>query len=171
MKQVVTLASLLLFAAASVDAQDTIAVTRRVTQAAPSPQPAPEPQARGSSSNFTGSVRVAPVFQATAPGRAYGANVTFAPGARTAWHTHPAGQTLIVSAGVGRVQQWGAPAHEIRPRDVVRIPPGVKHWHGASPDRAMTHLAIVEPIDGRSVEWMEPVTDAQYLAPVRARAP
>ena len=123
------------------------------------------------SSNFTGSVRVVWVFRATAPGRASGADVTFARGARTAWHAHPGGQTLIVSAGVGRVQQWGAPVNAIRSGDVVQIPPGVKHWHGASPDSAMTHLAITEPIDGRSVVWMEPVADSQYLARARARPP
>ena len=171
MKLVVTLASLLLLATSSVDAQDTIAITRRVTPTASAQLPAREPRASAGSSNFTGSVRVSPVFQSIAPGRATGSDVTFEPGARTAWHTHPGGQTLIVSAGVGRVQQWGAPAHEIRPGDVVRIPPNVKHWHGASPDSVMTHLAIVESIEGRSVEWMEPVADAHYRAPVRARPP
>jgi len=155
-----TLAALILFAAMSAGAQQTITITRR---GAPAAQPAP-------ASNFTGSVRVEPVFQAIAPGRASGSDVTFEPGARTAWHVHRAGQTLIVMDGVGRVQQWGAPVDEIRPGDVVRIPPNVKHWHGASPDAAMSHLAITEALDGRSVEWMEPVTDSQYRAPVRARA-
>ena len=168
-----TLASLLLLATASVDAQQaagpqTITITRRGTPSAPGAQPTPAAQPAGSG-NFTGSVRVEPVFQAIAPGRAYGADVTFQPGARTAWHMHPAGQTLIVASGVGRVQQWGSPIDEIRPGDVVRIPPGVKHWHGASPDAAMTHLAITETIDGRSTEWMEPVVDSQYRAPARAR--
>jgi 4-carboxymuconolactone decarboxylase len=111
------------------------------------------------------------VFEASAPGRAYGSDVTFQPGARTAWHMHPAGQTLIVGAGVGRVQQWGSPAEEIRFGDVVRIPPGVKHWHGAAPDAAMTHLAITETIDGRGVEWMEPVADAQYRAATSSPRP
>jgi 4-carboxymuconolactone decarboxylase len=166
-----TLVSLLLLAIASVDAQrpaaapQTITITRRGTPAAPAEQPA---QA-GVAGNMTGSVRVEPVFQAIAPGRTNGSDVTFQPGARTAWHMHPAGQTLIVGAGVGRVQQWGGPVDEIRPGDVVRIPPGVKHWHGASPNDAMTHLAITESVDGRSVEWMEPVSDSQYRAPARAR--
>lgn len=169
-----TLVSLILLATVSTEAQQgagslTITITRRGASA-PTAQPAPAAQPSGSG-NFTGSVRVAPVFQASAPGRAYGADVTFQPGARTAWHAHPAGQTLIVTVGVGRVQQWGAPADEIRAGDVIRIPPGVKHWHGASPDDAMTHLAISEPIDGRSTEWMELVADSQYRAPARARQP
>jgi len=161
-----TLASLLMLAAVSADAQQSITITRRGARPAP---PAPA-QPGASARNMTGSVRVEPVFQAIAPGRATGSDVTFEPGARTAWHVHPAGQTLIVTAGVGRVQQWGAPVEEIRPGDVVRIPPNVKHWHGASPDAAMSHLAITEALDGRSVAWMEPVTDSQYRAPTRARA-
>ena len=103
---------------------------------------------QGPAENFTGSVRVDPLFQANAPARAYGARVTFEPGARTAWHTHPLGQILIVTAGAGRVQRWGDPAEEIRQGDVVRIPPGVKHWHGAAPTTAMTHIAIVEQLGG-----------------------
>jgi 4-carboxymuconolactone decarboxylase len=164
----ITLTSLLLFAAVSADAQQAIMITRRGTQA-PSPTAPAQPGAGAGASNFTGSVRVEPVFQAIAPGRATGSDVTFEPGARTAWHVHAAGQTLIVTTGVGRVQQWGAPADEIRPGDVVRIPPNVKHWHGASPEAAMSHLAITESLNGRSVEWMELVTDSQYSAPVRAR--
>jgi 4-carboxymuconolactone decarboxylase len=163
-----TLAALLLLATAPVDAQQTITITRRGAPSAAAAQPAPAAQPTGSG-NFTGSVRVEPVFQASAPGRAYGADVHFQPGARTAWHMHPAGQTLIVASGIGRVQQWGSPIDEIRPGDVVRIPPGVKHWHGASPEAAMTHLAITEPIDGRSTEWMEPVADSQYRAAARTR--
>nr|WP_246482185.1 cupin domain-containing protein [Methylorubrum zatmanii] len=96
------------------------------------------------------------------PSRMSGALVTFEPGARTAWHTHPLGQTLIVTAGAGRVQQWGRPIQEIRPGDVVRIRPGVKHWHGASATAGMSHVAIAEALDGKVVEWMEHVTDAQY---------
>ncbi|HXF96904.1 MAG TPA: cupin domain-containing protein [Gemmatimonadales bacterium] len=119
--------------------------------------------------NFTGTVRIQPLFDTTATTRAYGASVSFEPGARTAWHTHPRGQVLIVTGGVGRVQRWGGPVAEIRPGDVVWIPPGVKHWHGASPTAAMTHVAIVETLDGRSVEWMEKVSDAQYGAPVGGR--
>jgi 4-carboxymuconolactone decarboxylase len=163
-----TLVSMLLFATASVDAQQTITITRRGAPSTPVTPPPPTAEPAGSS-NFTGSVRVAPVFQAIPPGRAYGSDVTFQPGARTAWHMHPAGQTLIVRAGVGRVQQWGSPIDEIRPDDVVRIPPGVKHWHGASPNDAMTHLAITESVNGRSVEWMEAVSDSQYRTPATAR--
>ena len=161
-----TLASLLLHASVSANAQQAITITRR---GMPTPPATPPGQGAGAS-NFTGTVRVEPVFQAIAPGRATGSDVTFEPGARTAWHVHRAGQTLIVTAGVGRVQQWGAPVDEIRQGDVVRIPPNVKHWHGASPDEAMSHLAITEALDGRSVEWLEPVTDSQYRAPARPRA-
>jgi 4-carboxymuconolactone decarboxylase len=118
--------------------------------------------------NFTGTVRVQPLFDTTAMTRAYGASVSFDPGARTAWHTHQRGQLLIVTEGVGRVQLWGGAVEEIRPGDVVRIPPGAKHWHGASPTAAMTHIAIVEHLDGRSTDWMEKVSDAQYGTPVRA---
>lgn len=162
-----TVASLLLLAAPSADAQPPITISRRGAQP---PQAAVPTQPGTGVSNLTGSVRVEPVFQAIAPGRAIGSDVMFAPGARTAWHVHPAGQTLIVTAGVGRVQQWGAPVDEIRPGDVVRIPPNVKHWHGAAPDAAMSHLAITEALGGRSVEWMEAVTDSQYRAPARVRA-
>jgi len=122
------------------------------------------PSAKGPVENFTGTVRIDPLFPANAPARAAGASVTFEPGARTAWHTHPLGQTLIVTSGVGRVQPWGGTVEEIRPGDVVWIPPGQKHWHGASPTTAMTHLAIQEGLDGKVVEWMEKVTDAQYGA-------
>ena len=111
---------------------------------------------------FTGQVRVEPLFQATAPGRAQGANVTFEPGARSAWHTHPLGQTLIVTAGRGFVQSWGGPVEEIHPGDVVSCPPGEKHWHGATPDSALAHFAIQEELDGKVVSWMEKVTDEQY---------
>jgi 4-carboxymuconolactone decarboxylase len=119
--------------------------------------------------NFTGPVRVQPLFDTTAATRAYAASVSFDAGARTAWHTHPRGQLLIVTEGIGRVQRWGGPVEEIRQGDVVRIPPGAKHWHGAAPATAMTHIAIVEHLDGRSVAWMEQVSDAQYRAPVRAQ--
>ncbi|PTL78883.1 cupin domain-containing protein [Vitiosangium sp. GDMCC 1.1324] len=123
-----------------------------------------QPSAKGPAEIFTGAVRIDPLFPANAPARASGASVTFEPGARTAWHTHPLGQTLIVTSGVGRVQLWGGAVEEIRPGDVVWIPPGQKHWHGASPTAAMTHLAIQEGLDGKVVEWMEKVTDAQYGA-------
>jgi 4-carboxymuconolactone decarboxylase len=119
---------------------------------------------QGPAENFTGSVRVDPLFQAQAPARASGAVVTFEPGARTAWHAHPLGQVLIVTAGTGRVQRWGDAVDEIRQGDVVWIPPGQKHWHGAAPNASMSHIAISEHLDGKSVEWMEKVDDAQYGA-------
>ena len=124
---------------------------------------------QGPAENFTGSVRVDQVFQANTPGRVSGARVTFEPGARTAWHSHPLGQTLIVTSGVGRVQRWGDPVDEIRPGDLVWIPAGQKHWHGASPTTRMSHIAISEQLDGKSVDWMEKVTDEQYGAAVRPR--
>ena len=113
---------------------------------------------------FTGQVRIDPLFPATHPARAAGNTVTFDPGARTAWHTHPLGQTLIVTAGSGRVQRWGGPIEEIHPGDVIWFPPGEKHWHGASPTTAMTHIAIQEQLDGKAVEWLEKVSDEQYQA-------
>jgi 4-carboxymuconolactone decarboxylase len=130
-----------------------------------------QPSRQGPAENFTGSVRVDPLFQANAPGRATGSLVTFAPGARSAWHTHPLGQVLIVTAGTGRVQRWGDPVDEIRQGDVVWIPPGQKHWHGAAPDSSMAHIAIVETLDGKSADWMEKVSDAHYGTPVRPQGP
>ena len=123
-----------------------------------------EPSAKGPADYFTGSVRIDAPFQASAPGRASGATVTFEPGARTAWHTHPLGQTLIVVAGYGRVQRAGGPVEEIRPGDIVWFEPGERHWHGASPTTAVTHVAIAESLDGKVVDWMEQVTDEQYRA-------
>lgn len=117
---------------------------------------------KGPADWFTGTVRIDPLFTAPPPARVAGAAVTFEPGARTAWHTHPLGQTLIVTAGFGRVQRDGGPVEEIRPGDVVWFPPGEKHWHGAGPKTAMTHIAIQEALDGKTVEWMEKVTDQQY---------
>jgi quercetin dioxygenase-like cupin family protein len=111
---------------------------------------------------FTGAVRVDPLFQAPDPARASGSSVTFEPGARTAWHTHPLGQTLIVTSGCGWVQSEGGPIEEIRPGDVVWFPPGEKHWHGATPTTAMTHIAIQEALNGKNVDWMEKVSDEQY---------
>ncbi len=111
---------------------------------------------------FTGNVRLDPLFQAAAPGRVGGASVTFEPGARTAWHTHPLGQTLIVTFGLGWAQREGGPIEEIRPGDVVWFSPGEKHWHGATPTTAMTHIAIQEALDGKAVDWLEKVSDAQY---------
>ena len=119
---------------------------------------------KGPADWFTGTVRIDPLFQANAPARAIAASVTFEPGARTAWHTHPLGQTLIVTAGCGRAQQWGGPTEEIRPGDVVWFAPGEKHWHGATPTTAMTHIAIQEQLDGKAVDWMEKVSDEQYQA-------
>jgi len=121
-----------------------------------------QPSGRGPSDWFMGTVRIDPLFQATAPARAAGASVTFEPGARTAWHTHPVGQTLIVTAGCGWVQRDGEAIEEIRPGDVVWSPPGEKHWHGASPTTAMTHIAIQEGLQGKVVDWMEKVSDEQY---------
>ena len=121
-----------------------------------------QPSRQAPAENFTGSARIDPLFLASPPAHASGALVTFEPGARTAWHTHPLGQILIVTSGTGRVQRWGDPAEEIRKGDVVWIPPGQKHWHGASPNSSLAHIAIVEQLDGKSVEWMEKVTDAQY---------
>ena len=121
-----------------------------------------QPSSPGPANWFTGTVRIDPLFPATAPARAAGNAVTFEPGARTAWHTHPLGQTLIVTTGCGRVQREGGPIEEIRPGDVVVFAPGEKHWHGAAPTTALTHLAIQEHLDGKAVEWLEPVTDAQY---------
>ena len=121
-----------------------------------------QPSGKGPADWFTGTVRIGPLFQPQAPARAAGASVTFEPGARTAWHTHPLGQTLIVTAGCGRAQRWGGPVEEIRPGDVVWFAPGEKHWHGAAPATAMTHIAIQEQLDGKAADWMEKVTDEQY---------
>lgn len=132
--------------------EETMDITRVGSQAS----------SKGPADWFTGTVRIDPLFQAKAPARAAGASVTFEPGARTAWHTHPLGQTLIVTAGVGWVQQEGGPVEEVRPGDVVWFPPGVRHWHGASPTTAMTHMAIQEALDGKVVDWLEKVSDEDY---------
>jgi len=123
-----------------------------------------QPSNKGPADWFTGTVRIDPLFTAPPPARVAGAAVTFEPGARTAWHTHPLGQTLIVLSGFGRVQREGGPVEEIRPGDVVWFEPGEKHWHGASPATAMTHVAIQEMLDGKAVEWLEQVSDGQYTA-------
>jgi quercetin dioxygenase-like cupin family protein len=142
-----------------------------------------QPSGKGSADWFTGPVRIDPLFQAKEPGRVAAASVTFEPGARTAWHTHPLGQRLIVTAGAGLAQRWGGPVEQIRPGDVaglaqrwggpveqirpgdvVWFPPNEKHWHGALPDTAMTHIAIHEQLDGKAVEWMEHVSEEQYRA-------
>ena len=137
--------------ASSEDSQ-TISITRSGSQ----------PSGKGPAEYFTGSVRVDPLFKANDPSRTSGALVTFEPGARTAWHTHPFGQILIVTAGSGWVQQWGGQIEEIRQGDVVRIPPGQKHWHGATATTGMTHIAIQEHLDGKTADWMEKVSDEQY---------
>jgi 4-carboxymuconolactone decarboxylase len=144
---------------ASVQDAQTIKITRSGSQ----------PSRQAPAENFTGSVSVEPLFQANDPARAFGARVTFEPGARTGWHSHPLGQILIVTAGIGRVQRWGDPVEEIRQGDVVWTPPGQKHWHGASANTAMTHIAITEQLEGKTVEWMEKISDAQYGTPVRAQ--
>ena len=144
-------ALLALTLAAPAGAQE-MKLTRHGTQAS----------SKGPVQNFTGAVRVDPLFGANAPARSTGAYVTFEPGARSAWHSHPLGQTLVVTAGVGRVQSWGGAVQEIRPGDVVWTPPKVKHWHGATPTTAMTHLAVSEQLEGKAVTWMEKVGDEQY---------
>jgi len=127
-----------------------------------------QPSGKGPAEYFTGTVRIDPLFQPPAPARALAVSVTFEPCARTAWHTHPLGQTLIVTAGCGWTQCWGGPIEEIRPGDVIFCPPGTKHWHGATATTAMTHIAIVEALDGKTVEWMEKVRDDEYFG-ARAR--
>ncbi len=121
-----------------------------------------QPSAAGPADWFTGMVRIDSPFKGNDPARVAGAIVTFEPGARTAWHTHPLGQTLIVTAGCGRAQRWGGPMEEIRPGDFIWFPPGEKHWHGASPTTALTHIAIQEQLDGKAVDWLEKVSDEQY---------
>jgi quercetin dioxygenase-like cupin family protein len=121
-----------------------------------------QPSNKGPADWFTGAVRIDPLFPARQPARTAGNSVTFEPGARTAWHTHPLGQTLVVTAGAGLAQHWGGAIEQIRPGDVVWFAPGEKHWHGASPTTAMTHIAIQEALDGKAVDWLEHVTDEQY---------
>ncbi len=123
-----------------------------------------QPSAQGPADWFTGRVWIDPLFESPAPARARGASVSFEPGAHSAWHTHPLGQTLIVTAGLGYVQSWGGPVRVIRPGDVVQCPSNEKHWHGAASNTAMTHIAIQEALDGKVVEWLEKVSDAQYQA-------
>lgn len=155
LKVILTMAAMGL--AHTVQAQGQIAITRSGSQ--PSIPASPE--------HFTGSARVESRFQAPAPARASGSFVTFERGAHTDWHSHPLGQTLIVTAGTGLVQQWGQPVRTILPGDVIWIPPGVKHWHGAAPTTGMTHLAISEALDGKTVDWMEKVSGEQYEAASR----
>ena len=159
-----TLTMLALLASASMEAQ-TVIITRGGSRAIRT----------GPAANFTGEVRVEMLFEALEPSHASGGAVTFEPGARTAWHSHPRGQILIVTAGIGRVQRWRDPIEEIRSGDVVRIPAGEKHWHGASPQASMTHIAITEHRDGTAVQWMEKVSDEQYngspVSPRNKRTP
>ena len=122
-----------------------------------------QPSGKGPEEYFTGAVRIDPLFQAPDPARVTGALVTFEPGARTAWHTHPLGQTLIVTSGSGWARRLGGPVEEIRPGDVIWFPPGEKHWHGATATTGMTHIAVQERLDGKAVEWMEKVTDEEYI--------
>jgi quercetin dioxygenase-like cupin family protein len=150
------LASALLSMATTGGADGTPGTTLRIARAGQAPSVA------GPADYFTGSVRIDAPFQGDAPARVGGATVTFEPGARTAWHTHPLGQTLIVTSGAGTVQEWGKPAQQIRPGDIVWIAPGVKHWHGAGARTAMTHIAIAEAVDGSPVTWLEQVSDVQY---------
>ena len=121
------------------------------------------PSTKGSGETFTGTVRIDPFFQGSDPGRSLAASVTFEPCARTAWHVHPYGQMLIVTAGSGLIQSWGGPIEQIRPGDVIWCPPGEKHWHGAGPAAAMTHIAITSQLEGKAVEWMEKVTADEYF--------
>ena len=127
-----------------------------------------QPSGKGQAEYFTGSVRIDPLQHANEPARVGCASVTFEPGARTAWHSHPLGQTLIVTAGCGLVQSWGGASEKIRPGDVIWAPPGEKHWHGATETTAMTHLSIVEQLDGKTADWMEHVSDEQYQAGLKA---
>jgi len=138
--------------AAPHDGSQTITITRSGSQ----------PARQGSAEYFTGSVRIDTLFTAHDPARTSGGRVTFEPGARTAWHTHPLGQTLIVTSGTGRIQRWGGAIEEIRQGDIVWIPPGQKHWHGAAPNSAMTHIAIAEQLNDKAAEWLEKVSDEQY---------
>jgi quercetin dioxygenase-like cupin family protein len=127
-----------------------------------------QPSGKGQVDYFTGTVRIDPLVNAPAPARVVAASVTFEPGARTAWHSHPLGQNLIVTLGCGRVQRWGGPVEEIRPGDVIWIPPGEKHWHGAAPTTAMTHIAVQEQLEGKTADWMEKVSDAEYNASIQS---
>lgn len=147
-----TLGSLVFLISATAQADPAIAVAH----------PGSQPSSIGAADYFTGAVRIDSRFQASDPARVGGGIVTFEPGAHTAWHTHPLGQTLIVTAGAGLIRQWEGPIQEIKPGDIVWIPPGVKHWHGATATTGMTHIAIAEARDGSAVTWMEHVADAQY---------
>jgi quercetin dioxygenase-like cupin family protein len=144
--------------AGAVGPAETTAVAQQITRAGA------QPSAAGPEAFFTGRVRVDPIWPANQDINTSGAYVTFEPGARSAWHTHPKGQQLVVVSGVGRTQEWGKPVQEIRPGDVVWCPPGIKHWHGAAPTTAMTHIAVTGTSEGKNVEWMEKVSDEQYTS-------
>jgi quercetin dioxygenase-like cupin family protein len=159
-----TVLSLSMFVIAPAQAGQTKAPSAGAAQTVEVTRGGSRPSQKGPAENFTGLVRIDPLFPAREPSRAAGASVTFEAGARTAWHTHPLGQILIVTAGTGWVQQWGRPVEEIRQGDVVWIPPGQKHWHVATATTGMTHIAIQEQLDGKVVEWMEKVSDEQYRA-------
>lgn len=153
---------------AAATASALVAATCVYAQSAPTvriSRPGSQPSAPGPADNFTGRAWVDSPFRADAPARVGGGLVTFEAGARTAWHTHPLGQTLILTQGAGLVQVWGGAVQEIRPGDVVWIPPGAKHWHGATPANGMSHYALSEALDGKSVDWLEKVTEAQYASP------
>jgi quercetin dioxygenase-like cupin family protein len=156
MWRVLPVLSLGLFNASDAQAADADRASQQVTVAGS------QASVKGSSDYFTGNVRIDPLFVANDVAQFSGAHVTFEPGARTAWHTHPKGQRLIVSQGVGWTQEWGGPVVEIRAGDVVWCTPGIKHWHGATPKTAMTHIALTGSINGKNVEWMEKTSDAQY---------
>lgn len=151
-KLTATLASLTIMASGSAQAAEELEIRR----------PGSQPSARGAAEIFTGAVRIDPLFPAHPPARASGGQVTFESGARTAWHTHPLGQTLVVTSGTGWIQRWGGLRQEMKPGDVVWIPPGVKHWHGATGATAVTHIAVQEALDGKAVDWLEQVSEAQY---------
>jgi quercetin dioxygenase-like cupin family protein len=157
----VTLISLSLFASVASQAQTSAAKAPTSSSIKIARSDSLQPK-KGSAEYFTGSVQVQELFPAYDPSRTSGGKVTFEPGARSAWHTHPFGQILIVTDGTGWIQQWGGPIEKIRKGDVIWIPAGVKHWHGATPSTAMTHIAIQEQLNGKAVEWMEKVTDEQY---------
>jgi len=157
----VTLISLSLFASVASQAQTSPAKAPTSSSIKIARSDSLQPK-KGSAKYFTGSVQVQELFPAYDPSRTSGGKVTFEPGARSAWHTHPFGQILIVTDGTGWIQQWGGPIEEIRKGDVIWIPAGVKHWHGATPSTSMTHIAIQEQLNGKAVEWMEKVTDQQY---------
>lgn len=156
MKIIATAASAALLASTAIHADEAAMKSQTVHRAGA------QPSAKGPAQYFTGNVRVHPLFAANAAAPYSGAYVTFEPGARSNWHTHPTGQHLIVTAGVGLTGEWGGPVEEIRAGDVVWCPPGVKHWHGAAPTTAMTHIALTGTVNGKNVEWMEKVTDEQY---------